>query len=230
MKAGHSRAARRWHAWGQPCRPSLPLVRVRLILHAPRRRPPPSCPWVQPGDELFLRCAHIDVRMGVWRLEPVHHSQVSTPQLRPAAPAANAPAVPAPLLPGCMRPLKPVCRPMPAGVDAAPGQPAALRVRPAQGRSAAERFQTDQLHRQVGWTPAAAGCVLDSWDHRALLASPQAGSPARFLPSICSVPYPSCVCRLHACCALWAPPRTPHLATLSVCQFFSPAVLSATQI
>ncbi|KAL4445906.1 hypothetical protein ABPG77_009105 [Micractinium sp. CCAP 211/92] len=36
---------------------------------------------VQPGDELFLRCAHIDVRMGVWRLEPVHHSQVSMQHL-----------------------------------------------------------------------------------------------------------------------------------------------------
>lgn len=36
---------------------------------------------VQPGDELFLRCSHTDVRMGVWRLEPVHHTQVSLQHL-----------------------------------------------------------------------------------------------------------------------------------------------------
>ncbi|KAL4425691.1 hypothetical protein ABPG75_009707 [Micractinium tetrahymenae] len=36
---------------------------------------------VQPGDELFLRCSQTDVRMGMWRLEPVPHSQVSLQHL-----------------------------------------------------------------------------------------------------------------------------------------------------
>lgn len=121
-----------------PCfQPCLPSHRLPLPLAAPHLPPttrgPPFVLAAQPGDELFLRCSHTDVRMGVWRLEPVHHTQasrlrrmqVATGTQRACCPlACRACKVPA-FLP---TQIQGACPTAPAGVAAAPGEPAVIPV------------------------------------------------------------------------------------------------------